>query len=76
MRGIRERGQSLVEVVIGVAILSLVMTSATTVAVKSSKAGTDSYDRLRASQLVQEGLEAMRAYRDEWVRTNPLTDPV
>jgi hypothetical protein len=63
-----------VEVVIGVAILSLVMASATTVAVNSSKSGTDSYDQLRASELAEEGIEAIHNYRDEWIRTNPMAD--
>jgi hypothetical protein len=52
------------------------MSSATMVAVSSSKAGTDSYDRLRATELAREGIERMRVYRDEWIRQNPLEDPV
>jgi prepilin-type N-terminal cleavage/methylation domain-containing protein len=71
---LNQRGQTLVEVVIGVAILSLVMASATTVAVNSSKSGTDSYDQLRASELAEEGIEAIHNYRDEWIRTNPMAD--
>jgi Tfp pilus assembly protein PilV len=76
MRLLGEKGQTLIEAVIGVTILSLVMSSATMVAVSSSKAGTDSYDRLRATELAREGIERMRVYRDEWIRQNPLEDPV
>ena len=63
-----ERGQTLIEVVVGVAILVTVLVAATSVATKSLASGVDAYHRLRANSLAVEALEAMRNYRDEWLR--------
>ena len=59
-------GQSLVEVVVAVMILTLVLTAlvfATTVAIRNAKFAQN---QARATKYAQEGMEKVRAYRDQY----------
>jgi Tfp pilus assembly protein PilV len=61
---IDNRGQSLIEVVVAVGVMSLLMVAlltTVTLAVKNSRLAKD---RVQAVSLANEGVELMRAYRD------------
>jgi prepilin-type N-terminal cleavage/methylation domain-containing protein len=60
---------TLVEVIIGVAILSIVMASITVLTIVSIQANQANVNRLTAYYLAQEGVEGLRNYRDSnWMQ--------
>lgn len=65
MRKLRQNsGQTLIEIAIGMTILSVVLLTATSAAVSSSQQGTNSYIDLLASEYTQEGIEQITLYRN------------
>lgn len=68
-------GQSLVEVVIAVAAMSLLLVSLLTVVILSVKNSRLAKDRTLAVNWAQEGIELMRAYRDyNWLEFSVLAN--
>jgi Tfp pilus assembly protein PilV len=64
MRLSSETGQTLIEIAIGMTILSIVLLTATSTAVSASMQGTNSYIDLLGSELTQEGIEQITLYRN------------
>lgn len=59
-----QHGDTLVEVILAVAILSVVLIGAFSVANRSFLVGQSAKERTQASSLMQEQVEALRSYRD------------
>lgn len=65
MRMLRnEQGETLVEVIMALAILSLVLTSAYVIATRSFRQGRGAGERTQAANYLQEQAEALRSFRD------------
>ncbi len=68
-RGLHKSAFTLVEVIIGVAILSIVMASITVLTIVSIQANQANVNRLTGYYLAQEGLEGLRNMRDSnWLQ--------
>jgi prepilin-type N-terminal cleavage/methylation domain-containing protein len=61
---LNQRGQTLIEIAIGMTILSVVLLTATSAAISSSQQGSNAYIDLMGSELVQEGIEQVTLYRN------------
>ncbi len=76
MKTIRHQaGDTLVEVVFSIAIISVTLVSAFNVANNSYRIGVQSRERIEAANLAQEQAEMLRAWRDQNI-TNSAPDPV
>ena len=71
MRRLDERGETLVEVIMALAILSLVLVSSYALATGTFRLGRGAGERTQAVNYLQEQAEALRSYRNtvEWERT-------
>lgn len=65
MRRLDERGETLVEVVMALGILSLVLVSSYALATGTFRLGRGAGDRTQAVNSLQQQAEALRTYRDE-----------
>jgi len=60
----KSKGQSLIEVLVALGVVSLLLVSLLTIVSTSIKNSRIAKDRTLAVELAQEGMELMRAYRD------------
>lgn len=71
-----QRGDTLVEVVMAIAILAMVLVASFNVASSAFRLGQSAKERTQASNLIQEQSEALRNYRDthKWSKPAPVND--
>ncbi|HUS59771.1 MAG TPA: prepilin-type N-terminal cleavage/methylation domain-containing protein [Nevskiaceae bacterium] len=63
----REKGQSLIEVLVALAVMAIVILALVRVTTVSIRNATFAKNRALATKYAQEGMEKVRAYRDEVV---------
>jgi prepilin-type N-terminal cleavage/methylation domain-containing protein len=68
---LNQSGDTLVEVVMAMAILSVVLVSAYNVSNLSYRLGTQARERTEAAHLMQEQAERLTLYRNTFVKNNP-----
>ena len=73
LRRLGERGDTLVEITIALAILTTVLTGATTVAIASAQIGRIAEERTEAVDLAQQQAERLRSMRDNLVEASNAT---
>ena len=66
-----QSGDTLIEVLLATVILSIIMVGAYTLSNRASNINQQSYDRSRASSVVQQQAELVRSVRDSYVASLP-----